>query len=235
MIKDETAAAIALQNGEIDIFFALQPPAVIERLARRGDAGMEREANHTINLGPRHRPGSRSTMYGCARRCSAASTEALIDGFFKGTKGGVQRPDGSLPSSRSTCRNMRSTRRGRSMLKEAGAEGFSLDLVAPSLSPLRTRSSFDRRQRPERDRHQAQHPGTRAGRLPPGPRQGRDHVRDHRGGRAARSRQSDRLAYAKKSLPPGLNTSHYAGIEELLAALPPPRSMRAGPRSIGGS
>ena len=38
VIKDETAAAIALENREIDIFYALQQPEMIDRLRQGANA-----------------------------------------------------------------------------------------------------------------------------------------------------------------------------------------------------
>ncbi|MBU2534366.1 MAG: ABC transporter substrate-binding protein, partial [Alphaproteobacteria bacterium] len=51
VIKDETAAAIALEKGEVDIFFSLQQPQIIQRLQGKPDITVvNRQANHTINL-----------------------------------------------------------------------------------------------------------------------------------------------------------------------------------------
>src|SRR5690606_7749254 len=51
IIRDETASAIALENGEIDIAFALQQPEVIARLRdASGVTMLNREANNTANL-----------------------------------------------------------------------------------------------------------------------------------------------------------------------------------------
>ena len=51
VIQEETTAEIALQRGEIDIFYALQNAEVIGRLSKApGITVQRRTANHTINL-----------------------------------------------------------------------------------------------------------------------------------------------------------------------------------------
>ena len=138
IIKDETAAAIALENGEIDIFFALQQPPLIDRLrATDGITVLDRPANHTINLVM----NSTVAPLGDARVRKAIAyginRQALIEGYFKGTKGsGHSVLTSSFPQyTESVPQYPYDPEKAKALLAEAGAEGFTLELVTVGLSP----------------------------------------------------------------------------------------------------
>ncbi|MCB9871621.1 MAG: ABC transporter substrate-binding protein [Ectothiorhodospiraceae bacterium] len=138
VIKDETAAAIALENGEIDIFFALQSPVVIDRLRKAASITvLDRPANHTINLvlNTSIKPLDdvrvrRAIAYGVNRK-------ALIDGFFKGTKGmGHSVLTSSFPQySEDVPQYPYDPEKAKALLAEAGVGDFTLDLVSVGFSP----------------------------------------------------------------------------------------------------
>ena len=87
IIKDETAAAIALENGEIDVFFALQSPPVIDRLKKAdGISVLNRVANHTINLVLNQSVKPLDDIRVRKAIAYGINREALISGYFKGTK-----------------------------------------------------------------------------------------------------------------------------------------------------
>lgn len=219
LIKDETAAAIALENGEIDIFFALQQPEVIARLrTAKSITVMDRPANHTINLvlNVQMKPLDdvrvrRAMAYGINR-------QALIDGFFKGTKGpGFNVLTPSFPEyTEEVPRYPFDPDKAKALLKEAGAEGFKFDLVSVGLSPydkivvpiandlgqigIQTTIKVLERAAYQQARNKGDIMSAITGVVgPPDP-------------------DSPLVTlYARKSFPPGLNTSHYDQVEELLA------------------
>ncbi|MFW5833820.1 MAG: ABC transporter substrate-binding protein [Pseudomonadota bacterium] len=87
IVRDEMASAIALENNELDIFFSLQQPEVIERLrGRSGITVLDRAANNTVNLvlnttvAPLNDARVRQAML------YAMNRDALVQGFFRGTK-----------------------------------------------------------------------------------------------------------------------------------------------------
>ncbi|QCO18025.1 ABC transporter substrate-binding protein (plasmid) [Azospirillum brasilense] len=220
VIKDETAAAIALENGEVDIFFGLQQPEVIQRLKGGGLVTvLDRDANHTINLvlntsiKPLGDVRVRQAIY------HAINRKALIDGFFKGTK---TEASGFLTSSFQEFTDQvplfpYDPAKAKALLKEAGVGSFSLDLVAPGANP------YDKIVVPiasdlaavgidakikvlERGAYlQARNKGTVPTCVT--------------GVVGAPDPDSPILSlFAKSSFPPGLNTAHYEGIEDLIAA-----------------
>jgi peptide/nickel transport system substrate-binding protein len=87
VIKDETAAAIAVENREIDIFYALQQPDMIARMRKaKGVVVFERPANHTINLVLNTTIKPLDDVRVRRAMTHAINRKALIDGYFKGTK-----------------------------------------------------------------------------------------------------------------------------------------------------
>ena len=138
IIKDETAAAIALENGEIDIFFALQSPPVIDRLKKAGNVTvLNRVANHTINLVLNQSVKPLDDVR--VRKAIAYGTnrKALIDGYFKGTKAvGHSVITSSFPEyTEAVPQYAYDPEKAKALLKEAGQEGFTLELVTVGLSP----------------------------------------------------------------------------------------------------
>ena len=222
IIKDETAAAIALQNGEIDVFYELLLPEVIARL--HGVAGikiLQRDSDQTQNLvlNMTRKPLDdvrvrQAIAYGLNR-------QALLDGFFKGTRGGV-------PPSVMTKSFVEYTDdvpkypfdpdRARALLKEAGAEGFPLTLttsatdpqqkvmvaLAADLSAIGIKTTINLLERGSY--LQARAKG--------------DLMTCYTGVAGPPDPDSPIITlFAKQSFPPGLNTSHYDGVEDLLAKL----------------
>lgn len=221
VIADETAASIALQNQEIDIFFALQQPQVIAQLRKAaGIVVMDRPANHTLNLvlNTTIKPLDdirvrQALMYGINR-------QALIDGFFQGTKGAAYSVlTSSFPEyTEDVPKYPYDPAKAKALLQQAGAEGFKLDLVTPALSP------YDKVVVPI------------GGDLSAIGVQPALKVLERGAYMQARSRGETMTVvtavvgppdpdnpivslFAKKSFPPGLNTAHYTGVEDLLAKL----------------
>ncbi|ALG72949.1 ABC transporter substrate-binding protein [Azospirillum thiophilum] len=220
VIKDETAAAIALENGEIDIFFGLQQPEVIQRLKGAGQVTVhDRDANHTINLILNTGIKPLGDLRVRQAISHAINRKALIDGFFKGTK---TEASGFLTSSFQEFTDAvpaypYDPQKAKALLKEAGVGPFTLDLVAPGANP------YDKIVVPiasdlaaigidakikvlERGAYlQARNKGSVPTCIT--------------GVVGAPDPDSPILSmFAKSSFPPGLNTSHYEGIEDLIAA-----------------
>ena len=138
IIKDETAAAIALENGEIDVFFALQSPPVIDRLKKAdGIAVLNRVANHTINLVLNQTVKPLDDIRVRKAIAYGINREALISGYFKGTKAtGHSVITSSFPEyTEELPQYAHDPEKAKALLKEAGQEGFTLELVTVGLSP----------------------------------------------------------------------------------------------------
>lgn len=219
VIRDETAAAIALEKREIDVFFALQQPEIIDRLKKvSGITVMNRAANHTINLvlnttiKPLNDARVRQAM------AYALNRKGLIDGFFKGTKGEA---NSVLTSSFAEFTNdvakyPYDPEKAKALLKEAGVPSFKFEITAVGLSPydkIVVPMAEDLRQVGiettlkvlERGAYtQARNSGNVQSCItgvvgPPDP-------------------DSPLVSlYAKASFPPGLNTARYDQVEDLLA------------------
>ena len=138
IIKDETAAAVALENGEIDIFFALQSPPVIDRLRKaQGITVLDRPANHTINLVLNTTVEPLGDVRVRKAIAHGINRKAIIDGYFKGTKGmGHSVLTSSFPNTPKPFPNIPTipTRR-RHCSRRRGPEGFTLELITVGLSP----------------------------------------------------------------------------------------------------
>ena len=138
IIKDETAAAVALENGEIDIFFALQSPPVIDRLRKaQGITVLDRPANHTINLVLNTTVEPLGDVRVRKAIAHGINRKAIIDGYFKGTKGmGHSVLTSSFPQyTEAVPQYPYDPDKAKALLAEAGAEGFTLELITVGLSP----------------------------------------------------------------------------------------------------
>lgn len=138
IIKDETAAAIALENGEIDVFFALQSPPVIDRLKKAdGITVLNRVANHTINLVLNQTVKPLDDIRVRKAIAYGINRDALIAGYFKGTKApGHSVITSSFPEyTEEVPQYAHDPEKAKALLKEAGQEGFELELVTVGLSP----------------------------------------------------------------------------------------------------
>lgn len=139
VIKEETSAEIALINGEIDIFWALQSPDVSKRLGQEsGITVLSRPANHTINfvMNQTYKPLANKQVrqaiaYGINRK-------SMIEDYFQGTKGmatGVLTKNFPEYSGNVTTYPY-DPDKAKALLKEAGyPNGFPLDVVGVSLRP----------------------------------------------------------------------------------------------------
>jgi len=219
VIREETAAAIALEKGEIDIFWALQQPEMIDRLGKvAGVKVLSRDANHTINLvlnttvKPLDNPLVRRAM------AHAMNRKGLIDGFFKGTKGmGHSVLTSSFAEfTEDVPKYEYSPDKAKALLKEAGVTGFKFEITAPGLSP------FDRIVVPLAEDLKAVGIDTSLKILERGAyTQARNsgNVQSCVTGVVGPPDPGSPLVtlYAKKSFPPGLNTARYEGVEDLLA------------------
>jgi peptide/nickel transport system substrate-binding protein len=221
VIANETVAAIALQNDEIDIFYALQQPEVIARLRKAsGITVMDRPANHTVNLVLNTTVKPLGDVRVRQAIIAGIDRKGLIDGFFKGTKTpaySVLTP--SFPQyTENVPKYPYDPARAKALLKAAGAEGFTLDLVTVALHP------YDQIIVPVASNLNAVGIKTTIKVL-------------ERGAYLQARNKGDVMTavtavvgppdpdnpilslYARSSFPPGLNTAHYTGIEDLLAKL----------------
>lgn len=218
LIKEEAAAAIALENGEIDVFFALQSPEVIAKLrSTKGVTLVSREADHTINLVLNttvkpldDRRVRQAIAYGLNRK-------ALINDFFKGTKGEAYSVlTSSFPEyTTDVPKYPYDPAKAKTLLAEAKAGGFALELVSVGIHPydqivipiaadlnaigVQTKITILERGAYLQARNKGDIPtaitGVTGAPDPDAP-----------------------LAtlYSSKSFPPGLNTAHYSGVDDLL-------------------
>jgi ABC-type transport system substrate-binding protein len=220
IIRDETAAAIALENGEIDIAFALQQPEIIDRLA--GTAGvtmLSREANNTVNLVLNTSIKPLDDIRVRKAIIHALNRQGLIEGFFKGTKAeafSVLTPT-FQEYTEDVPRYDYDPDKARALLAEAGAEGFEFDLVTVALNP------YDKFPVPMADDLNAVGINTKITVLERGA-----YVQARGSGRVMScitavvgppDPDSPMVTlFSTASFPPGLNTSHYSGVDDLLAA-----------------
>jgi peptide/nickel transport system substrate-binding protein len=139
LIQEETTAEIALQRGEIDVFFALQNAEVIDRLSKaQGITVHRRTANHTINavLNSTYEPLGKPLV----RRAlaHAMNLKALRDVFFNGLKG---QPNWVLTSSfEEAAKDLTEwpydPEKAKALLREAGyPNGFKLTITSFTLQP----------------------------------------------------------------------------------------------------
>ncbi len=139
LIQEETTAEIALQRGEIDVFYALQNAEVIGRLAKvPGITVHRRTANHTINmvLNATYEPLGKPLV----RRAiaHAVNLKAMRDVFFNGLKG---QPNWVLTSSfEEAAKDLTEwpydPEKAKALLREAGyPNGFKLTVTSLTLQP----------------------------------------------------------------------------------------------------
>ncbi|PON17963.1 ABC transporter substrate-binding protein [Candidatus Entotheonella serta] len=139
VIKEETSAEIALINGEIDIFWALQSPDVTNRLRQEKNITvLSRSANHTINfvMNQTYKPLSNIKVRQAI--AYAVNRESMIADYFQGTKGmatGVLTKNFPEYSDQVT-QYPYDPEKAKELLAEAGyPNGFELDVVSVSLRP----------------------------------------------------------------------------------------------------
>ena len=139
LIQEETTAEIALQRGEIDVFYALQNAEVIARLSKApGVTVHRRTANHTINMilnetyEPLGKPQVRRAI------AHALNLKAMRDVFFNGLKG---QPNWVLTSSfEEAAKDLTEwpydPEKAKALLREAGyPTGFKLTITSFTLQP----------------------------------------------------------------------------------------------------
>jgi ABC-type transport system substrate-binding protein len=220
VVRDETAAAIALENRELDVFFALQSPDVIERLRRaNGVTLLDRPANNTANLVLNTTAGPLADVRVRRAMIHALNRKALIDGFFRGTKfeaTSVLTSTFQEFSDEGVPRYPYDPDRARALLREAGVSNFRFEITTVGLNP------FDRFPVPLAN--DLQQVGIQAT------------VRVLERGAYVQARSSGNLQscitavvgppdpdsplvtlYHTRSHPPGLNTSRYNRADDLLA------------------
>lgn len=139
VIPEETTAEIALQRGEIDVFYALQNAEVIGRLSKApGVTVHRRTANHTINmvLNQTFEPFAKADV----RRAMAhaLNLKALRESFFNGLK---DQPHWILTTSfpenaKDLTEYPYDPDRAKALLKEAGhPSGFKFTFTTLGLQP----------------------------------------------------------------------------------------------------
>ena len=219
IIKDETAAAIALQNGEIDIFFALQQPIIIDRLRNAdGITVLDRPANHTINLVLNTTKKPLDDVRVRQAIAYAVNRQALIAGYFKGTKAmGHSVLTSSFPEyTEDVPQYSHDPAKAKQLLAEAGVDSFKLDLVTLGLSP------YDQLIVPIASDLNAVGIETSIKVLERGAyleARGKGDIMTCITGVVGPPDPDSPLVtlYSKKSFPPGLNTSRYDKADDLLA------------------
>lgn len=218
LIKDETAAAIALEKREIDIFFALQQPEVIERLRRTaGVKVLERPASSTLNLVMNTTIKPLDDVRVRRAIAHAINRQALIEGFFRNTKYPATTVlTSAFPENTSDVPQYAfDPDRARALLKEAGVTNMRFEITTPGLAP------YDKLVVPI------------ANDLSQVGIQATVRVLERAAYQQARSSGNvqscvtsvvgppDPAAplvtlFARKSFPPGLNSSRYDGVEDLI-------------------
>lgn len=140
VIRDETAAAIAVENREIDIFFALQQPDMIARMRKaKGVVVFERPANHTINLVLNTTIKPLDDVRVRRAMTHAINRKALIDGYFKGTKNEASTvlTPSFVEYSDDVVKYPYDPAKAKALLKEAGlASGFKFVITSVGLNPF---------------------------------------------------------------------------------------------------
>ena len=234
IVRDETAAAIALENRELDIFYALQTPEVIERLRRaQGISVLDRPSNNTVNLVLNTTAGPLRDIRVRRAMAHAMNRRALIDGFFRGTKfeaTSVLTSTFQEFSEEGVPRYAFDPDRARALLREAGVSNFRFEITTVGLNP------FDRF--PVALANDLQQVGIQAT------------VRVLERGAYVQARSSGNVQscitavvgppdpdsplvtlYHTRSHPPGLNTSRYDQADALLAEAARARDL-AGRRAV---
>ena len=221
LIQEETTAEIALQRGEIDVFYALQSAEVIGRLAKvQGITVHRRTANHTINMvlnatyEPLGKPQVRRAI------AHAVNLKAMREVFFNGLKG---QPNWVLTSSfEESAKELTEwpydPEKAKALLREAGyPNGFKLTVTSLTLQPydkiavlladdLRKAGIDSSVQILERAAYLAARGA------------GTPHVVITAVTGPADPDQPLWNLLHSSSFPPGLNTARYKGIDELLEA-----------------
>jgi peptide/nickel transport system substrate-binding protein len=140
IVRDETAAAIALENRELDVFYALQSPDVIERLRKsNGVTLLDRPANNTANLVLNTTAGPLADVRVRRAIAHAINRKALIDGFFRGTKfeaTSVLTSTFQEFSDEGVPRYAFDPDRARALLKEANVSNFKFEITTVGLNPF---------------------------------------------------------------------------------------------------
>lgn len=220
IIRDETAAAIALENGEIDIFFGLQQPEVLDRLeAAPGVSVLSRDASNTVNLVLNTTVPPLDDVRVRQAIIHALNRQGLIDGFFRGTKSFAHSVlTETFPEhSTNVPQYAYDPDKARALLEEAGAVGFDFEITTVALSP------YDRFPVPMADDLNAVGINATINVVERGA-----YVQARASGRV----QSCITAvvgppdpdsplvtlFSTASFPPGLNTSRYDKVDDLLAA-----------------
>ena len=219
VIKEETAAAIALEKGEIDIFFALQQPEMIDRLGKApGIKVLSRDANHTINLVLNTSIKPLDDVRVRRAMIHALNRKGLIDGYFKGTKGMSHSvlTNSFAEFTEDVPKYDYDPDKAKALLKEAGVPSFKFELVSVAFSP------FDRIAVPLAEDLKAVGIDTTIKILERGAyTQARNsgNIQSCVTGIVGPPDPDSPLVslYAKLSFPPGLNTARYEGVEDLLA------------------
>jgi len=221
VIKDETAASIALTNGEIDVFFGMQQPEVIDKLTKTpGIRVQTRAASYVMNLVMNTKIKPLDNLQVRQALAYAIDRNSLISGFFRNTK---------LPASTALTSAFPEFTddvmhypydpdKARALLKAAGPGPYEIQLAVPAVSP------FDKIVIPIADNLSAVGFTPKIAPLERGTylaARNKGTLMTCVTGVAGPTDADNPLTalYAKSSFPPGLNTAHYEGAEDLFAKL----------------
>ena len=138
VVRDETAAAIALERRELDIFFALQQAEIIERLRKVPDVTvLDRPASNSVNLVLNTTVKPLDDVRVRRAMAHAINTKALIDGFFRGTKypGTSVLTPAFQEYTDDVPRYPYDPDKAKALLKEAGVSSMKFEITTVGLSP----------------------------------------------------------------------------------------------------
>lgn len=220
LVRDETAAAIALERREIDVFFALQQAEIIERLRKAsGVTLLDRAASNGVNLVLNTTVKPLDDVRVRRAMAHAINARALIDGFFRGTK--YPAANALTPAFQEYTDDVPKypydPDAARALLKQAGATGFRFEITTVGLNPYDKFPLAVAEDLNEVGIEASVKVLERAA---------------YQQARASGNVQSCITAvvgppdpgtplttlYSSRSFPPGLNTARYTGVDDLLAA-----------------
>ncbi|MGA0594860.1 ABC transporter substrate-binding protein [Enterovirga sp. CN4-39] len=138
LVRDETAAAIALERKEIDILFAIQQAEIIERLRKvAGVTLLDRPASNGVNLVLNTTMKPLDDVRVRRAMAHAINTKALIDGFFRGTK--YPAANVLTPAFQEYTDEVPAypydPAKAKALLKEAGVSKFKFEITTVGLNP----------------------------------------------------------------------------------------------------
>lgn len=138
IIAEETTAEVALSNGEVDAFFAMSSPEVVQRLEEDEEITVHRRTASFVNnliLNTQEEPLDdvrvRQAM------AHAINREAIQEDFFQGLRGPADTwlTEAFMEYNDDVTAYPYDPDHARELLDEAGVESFDFEITAPALAP----------------------------------------------------------------------------------------------------